>query len=117
MTVPGPAVRKHQPAHARLRRSLLLANRKAGGATTTTQGSTLTINQKTNNDIINWNTFNIGAGETVNINMPGSTSVELDLVTGGLGPSQIYGSLSANGIVYLVNPNGILVGSGSSANA
>jgi len=90
---------------------------QAGSATVTTQGSTLTINQTTNNAVINWNTFNIGAGGTVNINMPGSTSVELDRVTGGLGPSQIFGSLNSNGIVYLVNPNGMLFGRGSSVNA
>jgi len=90
---------------------------QAGSATATTQGSTLTVNQSTNNAVINWNTFNIGAGGTVNINMPGSTSVQLDRVTGALGPSQIFGSLNSNGIVYLVNPNGMLFGRGSSVNA
>ena len=45
--------------------------------------------------------------------MPSSTSVELDRVTGGLGPSQIFGSLSSNGHVFLVNPDGILFGPGS----
>jgi hypothetical protein len=34
---------------------------QAGSATVTTQGSTLTVNQTTNNAVINWNTFNIGA--------------------------------------------------------
>ena len=45
--------------------------------------------------------------------MPSSSSVELDRVTGGLGPSQIFGTLTSNGIVFLVNPNGILFGRGS----
>ena len=33
-------------------------------------------------------------------------------MTGGLGPSQIYGSLSSNGQVFLINADGILVGPG-----
>ena len=83
---------------------------QGGSATISSQGSTLTVNQTTNSAIINWNTFNIGSGGTVRINMPGATSVELDRVTGGLGASQIFGTLTSNGIVFLVNPNGILFG-------
>ena len=45
--------------------------------------------------------------------MPSANSVELDRVTGGLGPSQIFGSLSSNGHVFLVNPDGILFGTGA----
>jgi filamentous hemagglutinin family protein len=82
----------------------------------TTSGNTLTINQSSNSAIINWNTFNIGAGSTVRINMPSSNSVELDRVTGGLGPSQIFGTLTSNGNVFLVNPNGILFGQGAVVN-
>jgi filamentous hemagglutinin family protein len=89
---------------------------QAGSASFSTSGSTLTVNQSSNSAIINWNTFNIGAGGTVRINMPSSTSVELDRVTGNLGPSQIFGTLSSNGIVFLVNPNGILFGQGSQVN-
>ena len=48
--------------------------------------------------------------------MPGATSVELDRVTGGLGPSQIYGSLASNGRVFLVNPDGILFGPAAKVN-
>src|ERR1700739_630630 len=76
---------------------------QAGSATVTTQGAALTINQTSNNAVINWNSFNIGSGGTVTINMPGANSVELDRVTGGLGPSQIFGSLTSNGIVFLSN--------------
>src|ERR1700681_1246850 len=68
---------------------------QGGNATVLTQGSTLTINQTTNNAIINWNTFNIGSGGTVRINQPGANSVELDRVTGNLGPSQIFGTLTS----------------------
>ena len=83
----------------------------AGSASVQGQGTPkVTITQQSTSAIINWNTFNIGAGESTKINMPSASSVELDRVTGGLGPSQIYGSLSSNGQVFLVNPDGILIG-------
>jgi filamentous hemagglutinin family protein len=85
-----------------------------GSATVQGQGTaTVTVTQQTNSAIINWNTFNIGAGEKTNIAMPSASSVQLDRVTGGLGPSQIFGSLWSNGRVFLVNPDGILFGSGA----
>ena len=85
-----------------------------GNATVQGQGTaTVTVTQQTNSAIINWNTFNIGAGEKTNITMPSASSVQLDRVTGGLGPSQILGSLWSNGRVFLVNPDGILVGPGA----
>src|SRR5580704_8914787 len=88
-----------------------------GSATVQGQGtSNVVVNQTSPSAIINWNTFNIGAGETTRINMPSASSVELDRVTGGLGPPQILGSLSSNGRVFLVNPDGILFGSGSRVN-
>src|ERR1019366_8895183 len=89
-----------------------------GSATIQGQGtSTVTVAQTTDKAIINWNTFNIGTGEKTNIFQPSSSSVQLDRVTGGLGPSQILGSLWSNGRVFLVNPDGILFGPGSVINA
>jgi filamentous hemagglutinin family protein len=88
-----------------------------GSATVQGQGtSNVTVNQTSQSAIINWNTFNIGAGQTTRINMPSASSVELDRVTGGLGPSQIFGLLYSNGRVFLVNPDGILFGAGSRIN-
>ena len=85
-----------------------------GSATVQGQGTTtVTVTQRTTSAIINWSTFNIGTGEKTKIVQPSPTSVELDRVTGGLGPSQILGSLWSNGRVFLVNPDGILFGSGS----
>src|SRR5674476_727014 len=85
-----------------------------GSATVQGQGTaTVTVTQQTNSAIINWNTFNIGTGEKTNIAMPSASSVQLDRVTGGLGPSQIFGSLWSNGRVFLVNPDGILFGPGA----
>ena len=89
----------------------------AGSATVQGQGTaSVVVNQSSQNAIINWNTFNIGAGETTTINMPSKSSTELNRVTGGLGPSEILGSLTSNGQVFLVNPDGILFGKGAQVN-
>jgi filamentous hemagglutinin family protein len=50
-------------------------------------------------------------GSTTRFVQPSGASAVLNRVTGG-NPSAIHGTLSANGQVYLINPNGILVGSG-----
>jgi filamentous hemagglutinin family protein len=81
----------------------------AGAATITRGGSTLTVNQASNRAIVNWQSFSIGAGETTQIRQPSSTSAILNRVTGA-NPSALLGHLTSNGQVYLINPNGIVVG-------
>ncbi|MBP7566704.1 MAG: filamentous hemagglutinin N-terminal domain-containing protein [Burkholderiaceae bacterium] len=84
-----------------------------GGTVTAGQGSlhqagqVLTIQQNTDKLAIDWNSFSIGQGHTVNFVQPGAASVALNRV---LGPdvSVIQGALNANGQVFLVNPNGVL---------
>ena len=93
------------------------ANVVGGAATIQGQGSAnVVVNQSTQSAIINWQTFNIGSGETTRIYMPNSSSTQLDRVTGGQGPSQILGTLWSNGKVFLVNPDGILFGMGARIN-
>jgi filamentous hemagglutinin family protein len=89
------------------------------GGTASVQGqgtSTVTVTQSTDRAIINWNTFNISRGETTRFAQPNSSSVTLNRVTGGLGASAIEGTLTANGRVFLVNPDGILFGAGAKVN-
>src|SRR5207245_972201 len=74
----------------------------------TPQHGTLNINQSTNQAIINWNTFSVGAGGTVNFNQPGASSATLNRVTSST-PSSIAGTINAPGTVMLVNPNGIAI--------
>ena len=82
-----------------------------GSASVTGAGTgTVNVNQSSNRAIINWNTFNIGTGETTTFVQPSTSSVILNRVTGGLGPSEIYGTLNANGRVFLINRDGILFG-------
>lgn len=87
----------------------------AGGASITSTASTTTITQSTANTVINWQSFGIAAGQTVQFVQPGSTSVALNRVLGA-DPSSIMGNLTANGRVFLLNPNGVLFGSGASVN-
>jgi filamentous hemagglutinin family protein len=77
--------------------------------------STVTINQASNTAIINWQTFSIGAGELTKFVQPSSSSAALNRVLGGQ-TSIIDGTLSANGQIYLLNGNGIVVGPGGVIN-
>ncbi len=87
-----------------------------GQATITNHGVNLTvINQTTNKALINWDSFSIAAGGTVRFNQPGASSITLNRVTGSES-SAIFGSLFANGQVWLINGNGILFGKGSQVN-
>lgn len=82
----------------------------AGSASIGSAGKTLTINQSTNQAIINWQTFSINGGELTKFIVPNSSSATLNRVLGG-NPSVIYGSLQSNGQLVLINPSGIVVGS------
>jgi filamentous hemagglutinin family protein len=59
--------------------------------------------------VIDWHSFSIAAGEITRFTQPASNSVVLNRVT-GTELSHIMGRLEANGIVYLVNPNGVVIG-------
>ena len=90
----------------------------AGQATIAGQGTaSVTIKLLSQSNIINWNTFNIAHGELTQFIQPNASSVALNRVTGGLGPSPIYGTITANGRLYLGNPDGILFGMGSRVDA
>lgn len=80
-----------------------------------TTPSITTITQSTQKAVINWNSFSIGSGNTVQFNLPGSSAIVVNRVTGG-GLSQIDGNLLSNGQVWILNPNGLLIGSGGQIN-
>ncbi|HEY8356817.1 MAG TPA: filamentous hemagglutinin N-terminal domain-containing protein, partial [Ramlibacter sp.] len=87
----------------------------AGAASIATSGNRTTITQSSRNAVIHWEAFGIAAGEAVRFRQPDANSVALNRVLGS-DPSAIFGKLSANGKVFLVNPNGVLFGSGASVN-
>lgn len=82
----------------------------AGNATIHQEtASKIGITQTTDKAIIDWQKFSIGANEHVQFYQPSASSVTLNRVV-GQDPSQILGRLTANGQVFLVNPNGIYFG-------
>jgi filamentous hemagglutinin family protein len=67
--------------------------------------------------ILNWQSFNVGTSTTVDFNQQGNASwVALNLIKATGVPSQILGSIRADGQVYLINPNGIIFGGASQIN-
>ena len=88
----------------------------AGAAEIAASQAEMAIHQATQNAVINWNSFNIAAGERVNIYQPNAQAALLNRVIGG-SPSEIFGTLSANGRVFLVNPAGVLFAPGAQADA
>ena len=82
----------------------------AGEATITEPDAlNMNIHQSTQKAIINWNQFSIAQPETVTFLQPNASAVALNRVITS-NPSYIYGTLTANGQVFLINPAGILVG-------
>ncbi len=87
-----------------------------GNADIFQSGGDTSINQYSDKAIINWGSFDIGSGERVDFKQPGSGSVVLNRVTGG-NPSEIYGRLTGNGSIFLINQNGLVIGKGASVEA
>jgi len=84
----------------------------AGSGSIAQVGTTTTINQGSQNLAINWQSFSIAPNEAVRFNQPNASAIALNRVT-SQSPSQIMGSLSANGQVFVLNPNGVLFGAGA----
>ncbi|MBB5470591.1 filamentous hemagglutinin family protein [Paraburkholderia sp. CI2] len=80
----------------------------AGAGTISSHGNALLVTQPgSTRGVIDWNSFSVGAHNRVTFdNGSGAT---LNRVTGG-SPSAILGRLSATGSVYVINPQGIVVG-------
>ncbi|MCE1274624.1 MAG: filamentous hemagglutinin N-terminal domain-containing protein, partial [Chlorobiales bacterium] len=73
------------------------------------------IDQTSSQAIVNWNSFSIGSGASVNFRQPGSDAVILNRVVGD-NPSEIFGSMTSNGQVFLLNASGVTFHQGSSVN-
>ncbi|MDE3046178.1 MAG: filamentous hemagglutinin N-terminal domain-containing protein [Verrucomicrobiota bacterium] len=80
----------------------------AGEALLSEQGNLLQITNS-NRAIIEWQSFSIGAGETTQFIQPSADSAVLNRVVGGE-LSNLQGALLSNGQVYLVNPQGFIIG-------
>ena len=79
-----------------------------GAASFGSSGSQLTITTSANT-FINWQSFNISVGETTTFAQPSSSSVVWNQIHDS-NPSQILGTLNANGYVVLQNQSGFYIG-------
>lgn len=87
----------------------------SGTVTVTTTVDKMTIKQDSNKAQIDWKSFDIGQNKEVEFKQPDANSVAYNRVTGG-NASQIQGKLTANGKVYLANPNGVIITKGAEIN-
>jgi filamentous hemagglutinin len=87
----------------------------SGAATAVAAGANLTVHQSSSSATLNWASFNIGSSGNVVFQQPSSSAVALNRIYDA-NPSSIFGSLSANGQIYLVNANGFLFGAHSVLN-
>lgn len=87
-----------------------------GQASFARNGNTLSITTQngagTNHSAINWQSFSVPTGSVTHFHQPSATSTSINRVMGP-DPSAIYGTLSSNGRLVLVNPSGIAVGPGA----
>ena len=83
----------------------------SGTASFASSGNTLTVTNSPG-AVINWAAFSIGKDEITRFIQQSSQSAVLNRVI-GQDPSLILGTLTSNGRVYLINPNGIIFGQGS----
>ncbi|MFT5505468.1 MAG: filamentous hemagglutinin family protein, partial [Gammaproteobacteria bacterium] len=91
------------------------ANVIKGNVVISSQANTTSIKQNSQSAVINWSSFNISGHETVNFIQPSLSSTALNQIF-DQNPSQILGSINANGRVFLSNPNGLIFGVGSTVN-
>src|SRR5439155_18105275 len=84
----------------------------AGQATIGESGAAMQLVQGSTRAALDWNTFSIGSQAAVTFNQPSASSIALNRVLGN-NASEIYGRLTANGQVFLLNPNGVLFARGA----
>jgi filamentous hemagglutinin family protein len=88
----------------------------SGAASVSTAGNTMTVDQSTDRAVLNWASFNVSADGRVVFNQPRSTSITLNRIYDA-SPSRVFGTVEANGQIYLVNPNGMVFGRTARINA
>ena len=86
-----------------------------GSAVAQQVGSQLNITAG-NNAVLNWQSFNIAAGEHTIFNQPSATSIVWNRINDA-NPSQIFGTIQANGVVVLLNSSGFYFGPNSFVSA
>ena len=111
----GAAAAPHATATPAVNALPVLNNIASGTATLSTSASQLNIDQSSDKLIANWNSFNVGSSAKVQFNQPAASSIALNRIGGSA--SEIFGRVTANGQLILVNPAGITFGSTAQVNA
>ena len=78
-------------------------------------GASVVVNQASNKLVLNWQSFNLGQDASVRFNQPGASAVALNRIL-DQNPSQIFGQISSNGQVFLINTHGIIFGTTAQVN-
>ncbi|MBK5915006.1 filamentous hemagglutinin N-terminal domain-containing protein, partial [Rhodocyclus purpureus] len=82
----------------------------AGSATISQpRANALLVNQSSQSARIDWRSFDVADGERVQFVQPNANSVIFNKVLSS-DPSSIFGTISANGRVFLINPAGVIFG-------
>lgn len=76
-----------------------------------TSPGALTIQQTGSRAMVDWQSFSIGRDALVTVNQESTQSLLVNRVTGAT-QSVLDGKLQSNGQVWLLNPNGVLMGQG-----
>ncbi len=84
-------------------------------------GNTVTVTQSSQNAYLYWNQFNVGQQTTLNFDQSAGGKdvgnwIAFNKVMGNVSPSHIYGQITAQGQIYILNQNGILFHNGSQVN-
>ena len=78
-------------------------------------GTNTKINSTVTNNVITWNDFSVNNGEKVTFDDGNKTNNYLNIVT-GQNTSQINGMINGGNNVYIVNPNGVIMGKDADVN-
>jgi filamentous hemagglutinin len=84
--------------------------------------TTVTVVQNAQQALLNWQTFNVGRHTTLHFDQTAGGAdvgkwIAFNKINSTGVPSQILGSIQAEGQVYIINPNGIIFGGSSQVNA
>ncbi|SHK43213.1 filamentous hemagglutinin family N-terminal domain-containing protein, partial [Selenomonas ruminantium] len=87
---------------------------RSGNADINKDGDTLRVKQDSQRLALDWDSFNIAKDEHVIFEQGGRDKIALNRIVGdNTRASEIYGSLQADGTVFLLNPHGVIFQQGA----